>query len=161
MPPRRARGRAALGRADGPACAALNPQFGIEGPLTVARIDEAWCIGCTLCIKACPVDAILGANKFMHTVVAEHCTGCELCIPACPVDCIELDVVTPHASGWQAWSPQQAAQARQRYTQHQARLSAAAPTASATRTAHDEKSAKASAIAQALAKARALRQPRA
>ena len=47
----------------------LNPQFGIEGPLTVARIDEAWCIGCTLCIKACPVDAILGANKFMHTVV--------------------------------------------------------------------------------------------
>ncbi len=85
----------------------LNPQFGIEGPLTVARIDEAWCIGCTLCIKACPVDAILGANKFMHTVVAEHCTGCELCIPACPVDCIELDVVTPHASGWQAWSPQQ------------------------------------------------------
>ena len=94
----------------------------------------------------------------MHTVVAEHCTGCELCIPACPVDCIELDVVTPHASGWQAWSPQQAAQARQRYTQHQARLSAAAPTASATSTAHDEKSAKASAIAQALAKARALRQ---
>ena len=90
----------------------LNPQFGIEGPLTVARIDEAWCIGCTLCIKACPVDAILGANKFMHTVVAEHCTGCELCIPACPVDCIELDVVTPHASGWQAWSPQQDAQAR-------------------------------------------------
>ena len=139
----------------------LNPQFGIEGPLTVARIDEAWCIGCTLCIKACPVDAILGANKFMHTVVAEHCTGCELCIPACPVDCIELDVVTPHASGWQAWSPQQAAQARQRYTQHQARLSAAAPTASATSTTHDEKSAKASAIAQALAKARALRQPRA
>lgn len=139
----------------------LNPQFGIEGPLTVARIDEAWCIGCTLCIKACPVDAILGANKFMHTVVAEHCTGCELCIPACPVDCIELDVVTPHASGWQAWSPQQAAQARQRYTQHQTRLSAAAPTASATSTAHDEKGAKASAIAQALAKARALRQPKA
>ena len=139
----------------------LNPQFGIEGPLTVARIDEAWCIGCTLCIKACPVDAILGANKFMHTVVAEHCTGCELCIPACPVDCIELDVVTPHASGWQAWSPQQAAQDRQRCTQHQARLSAAAPTASATSTAHDEKSAKASAIAQALAKARALRQPKA
>jgi electron transport complex protein RnfB len=56
----------------------------------VALIDEANCIGCTLCIQACPVDAIVGAPKVMHTVIARQCTGCELCLPACPVDCIEL-----------------------------------------------------------------------
>ena len=56
----------------------------------VARIDEAECIGCTLCLKACPVDAILGASKLMHTVIEELCTGCELCIAPCPVDCISL-----------------------------------------------------------------------
>src|SRR5208283_3481127 len=59
-------------------------------PLVVARIDEAACIGCTLCIAACPVDAIVGAAKFMHTVLAERCTGCELCLAPCPVDCIEM-----------------------------------------------------------------------
>ena len=56
----------------------------------VAVIDEARCIGCTLCIRACPVDAIVGATKLMHTVIASQCTGCELCIPPCPVDCIEM-----------------------------------------------------------------------
>lgn len=56
----------------------------------VAVIDEPRCIGCALCLKACPVDAILGASRFMHTVIAEECTGCELCIPSCPVDCIEM-----------------------------------------------------------------------
>ena len=59
----------------------LNPVHGHEGPRTLAVIDEAWCIGCTLCIQACPTDAILGANKYMHTVIAAHCTGCELCVP--------------------------------------------------------------------------------
>lgn len=138
----------------------LNPHFGIEGPLTVARIDEDWCIGCTLCIKACPVDAILGANKYMHTVMAAHCTGCELCIPVCPVDCIQLDVVTPGASGWQAWSEAQAMQARQRYARHQARQAPppAAPQAALPAQA-EQASAKASAIASALAKARARRTP--
>jgi len=136
----------------------LNPKFGIEGPLTVARIDENWCIGCTLCIKACPVDAILGANKYMHTVMAAHCTGCELCLPACPVDCIQLEVVTPGASGWQAWSETQAAQARQRYARHQARL-APPPAPAAPIEAAQHENAKAAAIASALAKARARRTP--
>lgn len=138
----------------------LNPRFGIEGPLTVARIDEDWCIGCTLCLKACPVDAILGANKRMHTVMAQHCTGCELCIPVCPVDCIVLDVVTPDATGWQAWSAAQADAARQRYAARQARY-AAVPPNQASASASVPAAAvpdKASAIAAALAKARALRQ---
>jgi electron transport complex protein RnfB len=68
----------------------LNPEHGIEKPRTLARIVEADCIGCTKCIQACPVDAIVGAAKLMHTVIADDCTGCELCVPACPVDCIVL-----------------------------------------------------------------------
>lgn len=68
----------------------LNPANGIEKPLAAALIDEQWCIGCTLCIQACPVDAIVGAAKRMHTVLLEQCTGCELCVAPCPVDCIEI-----------------------------------------------------------------------
>jgi len=68
----------------------LDPEHGIEKPRMLARIVEADCIGCTKCIQACPVDAIIGASKLMHTVLADDCTGCELCVPACPVDCIEL-----------------------------------------------------------------------
>jgi Na+-translocating ferredoxin:NAD+ oxidoreductase subunit B len=66
----------------------LTPKTGIDTANAVALIEEASCIGCTLCIQACPVDAILGAAKQMHTVLAGHCTGCELCLPVCPVDCI-------------------------------------------------------------------------
>ncbi|MGN6479447.1 RnfABCDGE type electron transport complex subunit B [Luteibacter sp.] len=69
----------------------LDTTRGIEKPRTLARVIEADCIGCTKCIQACPVDAILGAAKVMHTVVSDLCTGCELCVPACPVDCITLD----------------------------------------------------------------------
>lgn len=68
----------------------LDPACGVEKPAAVALIDEAACIGCTKCIQACPVDAIVGAAKHMHTVIAELCTGCELCVPPCPVDCIAL-----------------------------------------------------------------------
>jgi electron transport complex protein RnfB len=75
----------------------LDPQHGIEKPRVLALIDEAICIGCTKCIQACPVDAILGAPKRMHTVIAELCTGCELCLPPCPVDCIDLVPVPSHA----------------------------------------------------------------
>ena len=72
----------------------LNPQNGIEKPKSVAMIDETSCIGCTLCIEACPVDAILGASKQMHTVIASECTGCELCVAPCPVDCISMQPVS-------------------------------------------------------------------
>ena len=69
----------------------VDPKFGtVPNVPTVARIDESACIGCAKCIQACPVDAIVGAQKFMHTVIAAQCTGCELCIPPCPVDCIEM-----------------------------------------------------------------------
>jgi len=69
----------------------LDPTHGEEKPRTLARVVEADCIGCTKCIQACPVDAIVGSSKLMHTVIADLCTGCELCVPACPVDCITLD----------------------------------------------------------------------
>lgn len=71
----------------------LDPAHGIEKPPVVALIREAECIGCTKCIQACPVDAIVGASKLMHTVLADLCTGCELCLPPCPVDCIDLVAV--------------------------------------------------------------------
>jgi electron transport complex protein RnfB len=72
----------------------LDDDCGVEKPKALAIIDEGRCIGCTLCIQACPVDAILGAAKQMHTVIANECTGCELCLPPCPVDCIDM-VETP------------------------------------------------------------------
>ncbi|MDB5869100.1 MAG: electron transport complex, RnfABCDGE type, subunit [Polaromonas sp.] len=96
----------------------LNPVHGSEGPRAVAVIDEAWCIGCTLCIKACPTDAIFGSNKMMHTVMEAYCTGCELCVPTCPVDCISLENVSGARTGWRAWSQQDADTARKRYKLH-------------------------------------------
>lgn len=68
----------------------LDPDFGETKPEAVALINEVECIGCTLCIHACPVDAIVGASRLMHTILADECTGCELCLPPCPVDCITL-----------------------------------------------------------------------
>ncbi len=100
----------------------LNPDNGLEGPRTIAIIDEAWCIGCTLCIAACPTDAIVGANKRMHTVVEDYCTGCELCIPACPVDCISLEPIDINLSGWASWPQELADLARQRYDARAVRL---------------------------------------
>ena len=100
----------------------LNPANGTEGPRGVAIIDEAWCIGCTLCIKACPTDAIVGSNKMMHTVIEPYCTGCELCIPVCPVDCISLENVSGTRTGWSAWSQEAADTALHRYTFHSIRL---------------------------------------
>lgn len=100
----------------------LNPVHGVEGPRTLAVIDENWCIGCTLCLDACPTDAILGSNKLMHTVIEPYCTGCELCVPVCPVDCIALENVSGERTGWQAWSKTQADEALDRYTLRQQRL---------------------------------------
>jgi electron transport complex protein RnfB len=101
----------------------LNPENGLEGPRHIAWIDEKWCIGCTLCISACPTDAILGASKQMHTVIEDACTGCELCLPVCPVDCIHLENVTLGNSGWNAWTQEQANQAKKRYQLKKLRLS--------------------------------------
>jgi electron transport complex protein RnfB len=75
-----------LGRVHRP----VNPEFGAASSASVALVNEDLCIGCALCLPACPVDAIVGAPRFMHTVIEAHCTGCGLCVPPCPVDCIEM-----------------------------------------------------------------------
>lgn len=114
-PPGGQEGIARLAALTGRPVIPLNPANGLEGPRTVAVIDENWCIGCTLCLDACPTDAILGGNKRMHTVIEPYCTGCELCVPVCPVDCIALENVTGARSGWDAWSQSQADLALARY----------------------------------------------
>ena len=120
-PPGGAEGIARLAALTGRPVRPLDAECGVEGPRRLALIDEDWCIGCTLCIDACPVDCIVGAPKAMHSVIESECTGCELCIPACPVDCIALVVATPERSGWQAWSEAQAEAARARYAWHRER----------------------------------------
>jgi len=101
---------------------ALDTTRGKERPRPVAIIEEAFCIGCTLCIQACPVDAIIGAPKQMHTVIADQCTGCDLCVAPCPVDCIVMVPVTQKKTGWGAWSEQQAQKARQQFEFRNQRL---------------------------------------
>ncbi|WP_288482635.1 electron transport complex subunit RsxB [uncultured Acidovorax sp.] len=128
-PPGGAEGVTRLSVITGLSVVALNPEHGVESPRAVAFIDENWCIGCTLCIKACPTDAIVGANKLMHTVMESHCTGCELCVPVCPVDCIQLENATGSRTGWSAWSAEQASEARQRYAARTLRLERTAPEA--------------------------------
>ena len=131
----------------------LNPRNGHEGPRLLAVIDEAWCIGCTLCLKACPVDCIVGGPKGMHTVIAGQCTGCELCLPACPVDCIALVPVTGSETGRAAWSDRQARDARERYGWHLERLQRDSKAREAPPPAPD----KTGAVSAALARARAAR----
>ncbi|HEY0953732.1 MAG TPA: electron transport complex subunit RsxB [Roseateles sp.] len=172
-PPGGAEGVARLAAITGRPALPLNPINGVEATRGVAVIDEAWCIGCTLCIKACPADCIVGAPKAMHVVVAAQCTGCELCVPACPVDCISMPEVTT-TTGWAAWSQPQAEQARERYAfkqfrrhreteENDARLAAKAeakladlPAASAI-TDPGQLDRKRAAIEAALARARAKR----
>ncbi len=114
-PPGGAEGIERLAAITGRPASTLNPANGTEGPRSVAIIDEEWCIGCTLCLPACPTDAILGSNKMMHTVIEQYCTGCELCISACPVDCISIENVTGENTGWAAWPQSEADMARDRY----------------------------------------------
>lgn len=114
-PPGGAQGITRLAEITGQPVLPLNPDNGADGPRMMAVIDEDWCIGCTLCLDACPTDAILGGNKRMHTVIEPYCTGCELCVPVCPVDCISLENVTDERTGWNAWSQPQADEALARY----------------------------------------------
>ncbi|WP_269533579.1 electron transport complex subunit RsxB [Chitinimonas sp. BJYL2] len=113
----------------------LNPVHGETKPFALALIDETHCIGCTLCIQACPVDAILGAAKLMHTVIAQECTGCELCIAPCPVDCIsmvpasrpaEAEAQQAQAHHWRLRHQQRAARLVREKQERSARLAAKA-----------------------------------
>lgn len=139
----------------------LDPACGTHGPLAVARIDEAWCIGCVLCIEACPVDAIVGAPKRMHVVLPSLCTGCELCLAPCPVDCIAL------VPAGRAWSPEDARAARGRFEARERRRKEPAALGTGTATTGDEATdrthatdgarSRKAAIDAALARARARR----
>ena len=135
----------------------LDTSRGLPGPLRVAHIEEAACIGCTLCIAACPVDAIVGAQKRMHGVLAALCSGCELCLPACPVDCIDM---VPAGREWRA---SDAAAARARHDKRRRRLargraSPVAPTDDVEANADTAKSRERNvAITAALVRARARR----
>lgn len=121
-PPGGAAGIERLSRVLGVAPLPLDTSHGVEQPRAVALIDESLCIGCTLCIQACPVDAIVGAPKQMHTVLPDWCTGCDLCVAPCPVDCIAMINVTGARTGWDAWSQAQADEARARHVSRAARL---------------------------------------
>lgn len=117
----------------------LDPACGVEGPPEVVRIDESACIGCARCLPPCPVDAIVGAQRYLHSVIDEHCNGCALCLPACPVDCMRLAPRPPAGPGSRAPSPadnryrydaqvgRRAARARDRADLLAARKRAAAP----------------------------------
>ncbi len=100
----------------------LDVTRGPERPRPVAVINPMQCIGCTLCIKACPVDAIVGAPKQLHVVIEDRCTGCDLCVPPCPVDCIDMVVQSPDLTGWNAWSPILALQAKNHYQTRKLRI---------------------------------------
>jgi len=117
-PPGGARGIARLAAALGREPLPLDPECGEEGPRTVARIVAADCIGCTKCIQACPVDAIIGLGKRMHTVLPALCTGCELCVPPCPTDCIAIEP----APALPPWSDADALAARRRFESRRRRL---------------------------------------
>ena len=121
-PPGGIEGVARLAQVLGKKVIPINPVNGIERPRPVAFIDEALCIGCTLCIQACPVDAIVGAAKQMHTIVTDLCTGCDLCVAPCPVDCIAMVEITAGKTGWDAWSQVEADMARARHDFRSARL---------------------------------------
>ena len=163
-PPGGAEGVQRLAAITGLPALALNAAHGHESPRNVFIIDEAWCIGCTLCMKVCPTDAVLGSNKVMHTITEPYCTGCGLCVPVCPVDCISFENVSGERTGWQAWSQHEADTALKRYKIHSIRSIRNKPEATekslvsdvqASTVAEDKKQA---VIQAALARSRAARQ---
>lgn len=151
-PPGGAAGIAALATLLGLTEIPLDPACGREGPLLRAVIDEPRCIGCTLCIEACPVDAIVGAPRLMHSIIAADCTGCELCVAPCPMDCIRMETVVPARE----WTLADADHARARMLARRERLGAALPdsTVSAAADGLDERQI---AIAAAIQRAKARR----
>jgi len=155
-PPGGARVIVALAALTGRTVKPLAPDCGGHGPLLVAVIDETMCIGCTLCIDACPVDAIIGAQKRMHAVLPSLCSGCELCVAPCPVDCIAL------RPAGRDWTDVDAVMARERFTSRAARLArnqrvanGAVPIAATS--ADDDRARRQATVAAALARARARR----
>src|SRR2546430_2172143 len=133
------------------ATAPLDPARGAPRALSIARIDEAACIGCTLCIAACPVDAIVGAAKLMHTVLRDSCTGCELCLPVCPVDCI---VMRPSR---RVWTSDDAVRARERYDKRNIRIASYSRRSRSAASMTSTRDQRRIAVAAALARARARR----
>jgi len=156
-PPGGAEGIERLARITGRSVLPLDSGCGVEAPRVLAWIDEAACIGCALCLKACPADAIVGAAKRMHTVIDALCTGCELCLPACPVDCISLVEANAGRTGWSAWSDAQAQLARRRYEAHRSRVAASGSSDSASSASSDTAAARHTAVAAAIARARGAR----
>ncbi|MEP6485634.1 MAG: RnfABCDGE type electron transport complex subunit B [Rudaea sp.] len=152
-PPGGADGIAMLADLLGATTKPLNPINGIEKPREIAIIDEAICIGCTKCILACPVDAIVGASKVMHTIVAKECTGCELCIAPCPVDCIDMIAAPEDGRSVLDRAPHY----RSRFDDHRARLARDENEAAAELAARKVDLDSGSAIAAAVARARARR----
>jgi Na+-translocating ferredoxin:NAD+ oxidoreductase subunit B len=146
---------AALATLTGHARATLDPECGAQQPLLVAVIDEAACIGCTLCIQACPVDAIIGAQKRMHAILPSLCSGCELCVAPCPVDCIAM------LPAQREWTLADAEAARIRHRARNARVAKRERIANrkqdAVATGVTERERRQAAVAAALARARARR----
>jgi electron transport complex protein RnfB len=137
----------------------LDPDCGTPAPPAVAVIDEALCIGCTLCIQACPVDAIAGASTLMHAVIAAECTGCGLCIPPCPVDCISM-LKTGEVEGPEE-RRRRAQHFRQRYAARMARLERERAAQHATRRESAAERRKKSTIERVMQRARQRLQQRA
>lgn len=127
----------------------LDPACGVPGPLRLARIDEQACIGCTLCIQACPVDAIVGAAKRLHGVLASLCSGCDLCVAPCPVDCIAM------VPALREWTFADASAARVRHAARSQRLAGGARAAARGADARNRKAAVTAALARARARRKA------